>query len=300
MKLLIACNNCNGLGGSELYHYELCRELSSDSNIDVTLLTLRSIDPNDQVRKKLNELRIKQIDTTYNDADQYDLIVASQPNVNNYVIKKYTAPIISIIHSELRSEDPVIHDRIKHYITIRPAIADLLINHYNIPKNKISLIYNPINTAKYNCIGANKLPKTSVIYIGNLYDPLRIPSFEYLINKCVELNWDLYIMSNYYNDLNLPSNVKIIPMEWDNQHWVKQMHYTAGIMLGRTTLEGLHCGVTGMIFDVNVTGSINKIIRIDPAISCDIVEASNSKFVRDKHIKLYTNIIYNGNKTIGG
>jgi len=113
MKLLIACNNCNGLGGSELYHYELCRELSSDSNIDVTLLTLRSIDPNDQVRKKLNELRIKQIDTTYNDADQYDLIVASQPNVNNYVIKKYTAPIISIIHSELRSEDPVIHDRIK-------------------------------------------------------------------------------------------------------------------------------------------------------------------------------------------
>ena len=107
-------------------------------------------------------------------------------------------------------------------------------------------------------------------------------------------------MSNYYNDLNLPSNVKIIPMEWDNQHWVKQMHYTAGIMLGRTTLEGLHCGVTGMIFDVNVTGSINKIIRIDPAISCDIVEASNSKFVRDKHIKLYTNIIYNGNKTIGG
>ena len=60
MKILLGCLNANGLGGSELYHYELAKELYN-TGIDVTLFTLREIDNKDQIRIKLNDIGIKQI-----------------------------------------------------------------------------------------------------------------------------------------------------------------------------------------------------------------------------------------------
>jgi hypothetical protein len=36
-------------------------------------------------------------------------------------------PIVSIIHSEIRSEDPILDSRISHYIAIRQPIADMLL-----------------------------------------------------------------------------------------------------------------------------------------------------------------------------
>ena len=148
MKILLGCLNVNGLGGSELYHYELARELDLMGH-DVTLFTLREIDWMDQVRLKLQHVR--QLDVTNLDtSEKYDIIVASQPEVNMYMLEQFTdIPIISIIHSEIRSEDPVLDSRISHYIAIRKPIADMLINDYKIPANKVRLIYNPIDNEKF-------------------------------------------------------------------------------------------------------------------------------------------------------
>jgi hypothetical protein len=148
MKVLVSCLNVNGLGGSELYHYELVKELHN-IGIDVTLFTLRPADQNDQVRVKLNKLNIKQLDITHNIQDEFDLIIASQPSINEYFLKILpNTPLISIIHSEIRSEDPVLDPRILHYIAIRQPIVDMLIRDYNIDPNKISLIYNPFANVK--------------------------------------------------------------------------------------------------------------------------------------------------------
>ena len=70
MKILLGCLNANGLGGSELYHYELARELDIAGH-DVTLFTLRQIDWTDQVRLKLQHVR--QLDQTNIDVtEKYD------------------------------------------------------------------------------------------------------------------------------------------------------------------------------------------------------------------------------------
>ena len=116
MKIFLGCLNVNGLGGSELYHYELARELHLSGN-DVTLFTLRNIDSNDQVRIKLAELGVRQLDlTTININEQYDIIVVSQPQTVLFVLDNFkNIPIISIIHSEIRSEDPILDSRISHY-----------------------------------------------------------------------------------------------------------------------------------------------------------------------------------------
>jgi glycosyltransferase involved in cell wall biosynthesis len=222
MKVLLGCLNVNGLGGSELYHYELARQLSF-LGIDITLFSLRPIDPNNEVRKNLNRLNIRQLDlNTLNLQESFDIIVASQPEVNNFFLQYLpNTPLISIIHSEIRSEDPVLDPRIKHYIAIRQPIQDMLINHYNIPSNKISLIYNPIDQTRFNTDNINPTEKITGIFVGEVLDTIRFKPISHLANQCIENDWDLWIVSKSRYNFNHP-NIKYFDPRWDIETLVKQ------------------------------------------------------------------------------
>jgi hypothetical protein len=287
MKILLGCLNANGLGGSELYHYELARELDAAGH-DVTLFTLRQIDWMNEVRLKLQHIR--QLDlTNFDRTEKYDIIVASQPQVNLFMLDTFEdTPIVSIIHSEIRSEDPILDPRISHYIAIRKPISDMLINEYKIPANKVSLIYNPIDTSRFNTRGdVKKLERKSGIFVGEVLDPIRFYSVQHLVQQCIERDWDLYIMSESRYDFNHP-NIKYLDKRWDTENVVKQMHFTAGILLGRTTLEGWCCGVFGFMYIINENGGIQQIETTPPA---NIKELCDSKYVATQHINLYQSII---------
>lgn len=286
MKILLGCLNANGLGGSELYHYELARELAALGH-DVTLFTLRQIDWMDQVRLKLQHVR--QLDVTNLDiSEKYDIIVASQPQVNRYMLEQFKdTPIISIIHSEIRSEDPIIDSRISHYIAIRKPIADMLINDYKISSNKVSLIYNPIDQNRFNTEDASKLERYSGIFVGEVLDPIRFKAVQHIVQECIENDWDLYIMSESRYDFNHP-NIKYVDKRWDTENMVQMMHFTAGILLGRTTLEGWCCNVPGYMYIIDASGNI---LSIDSTMPEKIKELCNSKYVATQHINLYQSII---------
>jgi hypothetical protein len=288
MKILLGCLNANGLGGSELYHYELAKELHLSGN-DVTLFTARQIDKNDIVRKKLYELGVKQIDLSNLDtSEHFDIIVASQPQVNLFFIEKFpNIPKISIIHSEIRSEDPILNDNIQHYIAIRQPIADMLINEYNIPSDKVSLIYNPIDRNRFNSENSLKNQKKSGIFVGEVLDNIRFKSVSHLVKSCIDKDWDLYLMSDSRYDFKHP-NIKYIDKRWDTENVVKNMDFTAGILLGRTTLEGWCCGVPGYMYLIDINGNILNIEIEKPE---NIEELCDSKNVASKHIELYKKII---------
>ena len=286
MKILLGCLNANGLGGSELYHYELARELK-DAGHDVSLFTLRAIDCNDQVRLKLEHIR--QLDLTNLDiTEKYDIIVASQPQVNLFMLETFKdVPIISIIHSEIRSEDPVLDPRISHYIAIRQPIADMLINDYNIPADQVSLIYNPIDQTRFNSNNSTKFERYSGIFVGEVLDNIRINPVNHLVNECIENDWDLYLMSDSRFDFNHP-NIKYIDKRWNTEEVVKQMHFTAGILLGRTTLEGWSCDIPGYMYIIDVHGNI---LNIETDMPGNVKQYCNSSHVAEQHIQLYNKII---------
>lgn len=288
MKILIGCLNVNGLGGSELYHYELVKELHLLGH-DITLFSARQIDKNDIVRKKLYDLGVKQIDLSNLDTSEYfDIIVASQPQVNLFFIEKFPSiPKISIIHSEIRSEDPILNDNIQHYIAIRQPIVDMLINEYNIPSDKVSLIYNPIDRSRFNGENSLKNQKKSGIFVGEVLDNIRFKSVSHLVNSCIDKDWDLYLMSDSRYDFKHP-NIKYIDKRWDTENVVKNMDFTAGILLGRTTLEGWCCGVPGYMYLIDINGDILNIEIQKPE---NIEELCDSKNVASKHIDLYNKII---------
>jgi glycosyltransferase involved in cell wall biosynthesis len=286
MKILLSYINANGLGGSEMYHYELARELHLAGH-NVTLFTLRQIDWMDETRLKLQHVR--QLDLTNLDIDEkYDIIIASQPQVNLFMLEHFKeTPIISIIHSEIRSEDPVLDPRISHYIAIRKPIADMLINEYNIPASKVSLIYNPIDITRFNSDEASKLERYSGIFVGEVLDPIRYQAVQHLVQHCIENDWDLYLMSESRFDFNHP-NIKYLDKRWDTENVVQMMNFTAGILLGRTTLEGWCCDVPGYMYIIDINGNIKSIETIPPD---HIKDLCNSKYVMQQHIQLYKQFI---------
>jgi hypothetical protein len=286
MKILLGCLNANGLGGSELYHYELARELDAAGH-DVTLFTLRQIDWMDQVRLKLQHVR--QLDLTNLDiSEKFDIIIASQPEVNLFMLEQFKeTPIISIIHSEIRSEDPVLDPRIAHYIAIRKSIADMLIDEYKISSNKVSLIYNPIDQTRFNSDEILKLERHSGIFVGEVLDPIRFQAVQHLVAECIENDWDLYLMSESRYDFNHP-NIKYVDKRWDTENLVQMMHFTAGILLGRTTLEGWSCDVPGYMYIIDIRGNIQSIETSAPEY---IKQLCNSKYVAEQHVQLYKQFI---------
>ena len=286
MKILLGCLNANGLGGSELYHYELARELDELGH-DITLFTMRPIDWTDQVRLKLEHVR--QLDTTNLDTtENFDIIVASQPDVNIFMLNHFAEiPLVSIIHSEIRSEDPILDSRISHYIAIRQPIADMLINDYKIPQEKVSLIYNPVDQSRFNSNGSTKFEKTSGIFVGEVLDPIRFKAVQHLVAQCIENDWDLYLMSESRFNFNHP-NIKYIDKRWDTENIVQCMDFTAGILLGRTTLEGWSCDVPGYMYIIDIHGNIQSIETEAPE---HIKQLCNSKHVAEQHINLYQTII---------
>jgi hypothetical protein len=286
MKILIGCLNVNGLGGSELYHYELVRELNYLGH-EVTLFTLRNIDNADQTRLRLSG--IKQLDLTNIDTNEkYDIIVASQPQVNSYMLSNFkNTPLVSIIHSEIRSEDPIIDSNIFHYIAIREPIKKMLIDQYNIPESKVSLIYNPIDQSRFNLEYINKLDRYSGIFVGEVLDPIRFSAISHLANECIKNDWDLYIMSESRFQFNHP-NIKYLDKRWSTETIVKQMHFTGGILLGRTTLEGWCCGIPGYMYIIDIHGNILNIEVDQPA---NIIELCDSKKIAISHIELYNKLL---------
>jgi len=288
MKILLGCLNANGLGGSELYHYELARELDASGH-DVTLFTLRQIDWTDQTRLRLQHVR--QLDTTNLDVtENYDIIVASQPQVIMFMLNNFSdTPLISIIHSEIRSEDPILDPRISHYVTIRQPILDMLINEYKIPIDKVSLIYNPIDKSRFNSSNSEKLKRYSGIFVGEVLDPIRFNAVHHLVNQCIENDWDLYLMSESRYNFN-HSNIKYVDKRWDTENIVKTMHFTAGILLGRTTLEGWCCDVPGYMYIIDISGNI---LDIKTAAPSNIKTLCDSKYVVQQHVNLYQNFIEN-------
>jgi hypothetical protein len=221
--------------------------------------------------------------------ENFDIIIASQPQVNLFMLNHIKdTPIISIIHSEIRSEDPILDDRISHYIAIRQPIADMLINEYNIPADKISVIYNPIDQTRFNSADVVKLEKYSGIFVGEVLDPIRFNPIRHLVQQCIENDWDLYLMSESRFDFNHP-NIKYVDKQWNTEDIVKHMHFTAGILLGRTTLEGWSCDIPGYMYIIDIHGNITNIETVMPI---DIKQICNSSYVAKQHIKLYNKIIH--------
>lgn len=297
MNLLIACHSIVHTAGSELYHFELCRELSKHIP-NITLATQFDFSTETTYSKYyslVNQLIKCGVKLTTLDKlspnEKFDLIVASQPFVNNFLCSLYpTTPKISIIHSPYRSEDPIYHESIKHYIAVDVFILKYLKNEVGIPVNKIDLIFNGIDFDKFNIKHKRSLERTTGVFIGGWDDPLRNKMFNHISEFCNQNDWDLFVIGSPYPDNTKSPNIKFFTGIYNTEIFTSAADFTVGLG-GRTTIEGWRFGIPSYIYTVNKHGDIMDVnLKYPPKM-----ERFDIKNVAEQHIKLYKQIINENN-----
>jgi glycosyltransferase involved in cell wall biosynthesis len=301
LKVLIGCLNFSNLTGSELHVYELAKELNNNG-CDVSIYSNCGGD----ISKRAKRLGIKLYN--FNKPPGYRYVngqfIQNQPikfdilHLNHLPIAKLLTQLypntkaISTIHSEVISlEHPLKHKNIKKYIAIRPEIKNYIVNKHGIPENDVEIIYNPFDINRFTPKETKPRDKKRVLFVGTL-DYLRKEMINDLIKTTKEEDKELWIIGagnvNIKELIGNNTHVIYYPPTWNVEKYIQQCDETAGILLGRTTIEGWLCGKNGWIYDINDKGEIqSKTLHNVPKD----LNKFNGKFVADKVIEQYKKIL---------
>ena len=316
LKVLLSCLFFKTFTGSEMYVYELARGLKK-LNCDVTVLS----DINGPLAQIAKSQGIKVLG--FNEAPGYKLgdgkwgfntpqgFQPSQPNnlykiseVDFDIIHTQHTPItnqmcqmypnidkISTIHSEvIELENPVINDTIKKYICIRPEIQEHITNNFEIDLKNTEVVYNPIDVDRFNT--KNTKDNGYVLFVGTL-DYLRENTIKDLVEYTESIGKEFWLVgenkSNYLEDLLKSNHVKYHNSTNKVEEFVKNCSETAGILLGRTTIEGWMCGKPGWIYNVDGYGKIINKERFDmPEDISKFNSLDVAKKIKEEYIKILT------------
>ena len=314
IKVLLSSLFFKTFTGSEMYVYELARGLKK-LNCDVTVLS----DIEGPLSKLANQQGIKTLPFSnppgfklgdgkwgFNTPEGFK---PSQPNmmykmsevnfdiahvqhnpISQRICDMYpNLPKLSTIHSEvIELENPYIHESIKEYVCIRPEIQKHIIEKFNINEDVTQVIYNPIDTNRFNVKDTKSYPY--VLFVGTI-DYLRENTIRDLVDYSKSINKELWLVgenkSNYLPELLQNTHVKHFGATNKVEPYVKNCYETAGILLGRTTLEGWLCGKSGWIYNVDDKGEIlNKRKHEVPSDVSKFDYMEVAKKIKEKYIKI--------------
>jgi hypothetical protein len=286
INVLIGCLFFQKYTGSEMYVFELAKNLINQ-NCDVTIIAAETTGPLVTMAKKLginvynvknppgykvgdgkwmikteNGPRPSQPNQYYKtDEVHYEIIHCQHKPIVELMINLYpTIDKICTIHSEVIDlENPVKHQSIKKYIAIRPEIKEYIVKNFEINEDDVEVIYNPIDKLKFHNKGLSS--ENYVLFVGSI-DYLRKNTIYDLVKYTKDNNKELWLVgenkSNYLNELLINSHVKHFGPTLDVDKYIHRCSETAGILLGRTTIEGWMCGKSGWIYDIDKFGNINS------------------------------------------
>lgn len=302
LKVLISCLFFRTFTGSELYVYELAKNLLKQ-NCDVTILSQIGGPLTDMAKKqgikclsfeqspgfKLGDgswgtttekgFEPSQENVMYRISEvNYDIIHMQHKPVAERMIQFYPEiNKIYSIHSEvIELENPIKHESIKKYIAIRPEIKEHIIDKFEIEEELIEVIYNPIDNEKFKPKSVKE--ENFVLFVGTI-DYLRRETIIDLIDSTRDENKELWIVgedkSNYLPAILENSHVKHFPSTWSIEPFVQRCSETAGIQLGRTTIEGWMCGKPSWIYKVDSGGFILSKEKFNPPSDIEKYYSSN-------------------------
>jgi hypothetical protein len=120
---------------------------------------------------------------------------------------------------------------------------------------------------------------------------LRETTIKDLVDYTKSINKELWLVgenkSNYLSDLLNNQHVKYFEATNKVETFVKNCSETAGILLGRTTIEGWLCGKPGWIYNIDDSGYINNKERFE--VPEDISKFNSidvAKKIKEEYIKI--------------
>jgi glycosyltransferase involved in cell wall biosynthesis len=272
-NILIALRTFRFLTGAEVHCYELGKELVNRGY--KVVVTAGSI--GGTITEKAKEVGMEVYDLNEPILDFIpDIMHLNEYIPSKMMLERYrNIPAVATIHSEFEFEKPYVSNSIKKYICIRPSIQEKLQKSYGIRKDKTVMIYNGFDLERFNHDNVTEPESATGLFVGTV-DAIRKKSILHftdmcrndgIIGKVIGFNPVSAdgIKSDYldgYKDWIQP-DPKIGGI-WDIEKYVKDCSFTAGILMGRTTIEGWLCGKPGLIYDVDRLGEINKVTMYVP------------------------------------
>jgi len=317
LKVLISCLFFKNFTGSEIYVYELAKNLIKN-NCDVTVLSdiggplttmaqnlgIKVYSHNEPPGFKVgdgnwgmqtpNGFEASKPNMLYKISEpNFDIIHIQHKPIAERIVQLYpNVDKIYTIHSEVISlEDPIKHDSIKKYIAIRPEIKNHIVSNFEISESDVEVIYNPVDNEKFKK-GNHKL-EDSVLFVGTL-DYLRYKTICNLIEYVKENNMKLWLVGEDKYDF-LKSEVYLENKDyvvyykptWNVEQYVMKCKETAGIQLGRTTIEGWMCNKPSWIYNVDSNGEIIKKEKFDPPADIEKYYSTNvASQIKNEYIKI--------------
>jgi hypothetical protein len=122
-------------------------------------------------------------------------------------------------------------------------------------------------------------------------DYLREQTIKDLIEYTKSTNKELWIVgenkSNYINEILLNSHVKHFGPTLEVDKYIHKCSETAGILLGRTTIEGWMCGKPGWIYNVDSLGTIlSKSLNSPPEDINKFHSSIVSNSIKEKYFEI--------------
>ena len=314
LKVLLSCISFRNFTGSELYVFELAKNLVK-LNCSVTVLSQIGGPVTDMAKKlgikcvsfenapgfKLGDgewgtntpegFKPSTPNALYRVAEvDYDIIHFQHKPVAERILNMYPElDKICSIHSEVISlEDPVVDPTIKKYIAIRPEIKEHMVDNFEIPEEIIEVIYNPVDNNKFKSL--NTTEKDYVLFVGTT-DYLRKETILDLIEYTREIGKELWLVGdnngNYLENVLLEQHVKYFPATWNIEKFILDAYETAGIQLGRTTIESWMCGKSSWIYKVDAGGFILSKEKHEPPTDIEKYYAMNvAQQIKDQYLKI--------------
>jgi glycosyltransferase involved in cell wall biosynthesis len=315
IKVLISSLFFKTFTGSELYVFELAKNLIKQ-NCDVTVMSQIGGPLTDMAKRlgikcvsfeeapgfKLGDgkwgfnteegFKVSTENVLYRVSEvNFDIIHMQHKPVAERMIQFYPEiDKIYSIHSEvIELEDPIKHESIKKYIAIRPEIKEHIINKFEIPEEMIDVIYNPIDSDKFKPKPTVKT-ENSVLFVGTI-DYLRKETILDLMERTKEEGKELWLVGenkgNYLQQVLFEPHVKHFPPTWSVENFIYRCKETAGIQLGRTTIEGWMCGKPSWIYKVDSNGFILSKERFEPPTDIEKYYAPNvTKQIKEEYQKI--------------
>jgi len=286
-KILIGCILFKDLTGSEMYVFQLAQSLLA-LNYDVSIVS-----PNigGVLTQKAMNLGIKVYNfNTLPRNTKFDLIHCQHYPITETLVKIFPATKkICTIHSEVNeTENPYQHFSILKYIAIRPEIKEHLIKNFGILESQIVVIYNPIDESRFNT--NNTKNDGYLLFVGTI-DSIRKNTIFDLVEYTRNIQQEFWLVgknhSNYLNEIISNPHVKYFDSTTEIENIVKNCDTTAGILLGRTTIEGWMCGKPGWIYDVDSNGNMKNKTLYNPPIDIEKFHSINvSKQIKTEYEKI--------------
>jgi glycosyltransferase involved in cell wall biosynthesis len=287
MRIGLVCDEFVSYTGLPMYIYELSRNLVEQGH-SVSVVTGGQI--TGEVRERSRDCGVGVIPLYGVTDDMFDIFHANMSRSTRAIVDKTKrTPIVCSVHSQYSVARPYVGSRILKYICVRDEIARRCVSFYGVNERDITVIPNGVDFDRFGKAGARRDRKT-VMFAGTV-DRLRKESMFHLIDRAKSEDFDVWFVGEKildYLDDHICDQIRHFNPVWKIEELLSLTHETAGVLLGRTTMEGWANGIGGWIYNIDLNGNI---VSVDFHDVPENVDDYNIENVSKKVYRVYEEAI---------